>query len=243
MAGDGKRGRLLRFALFLAGLASIPAICGAALAAVDIIPSAFTAEFPFVSKEPLAFLAGYTVWTILFLVLPPSNKIYVLGHELTHAIWGRLTGSKVGRMKVGEDGGYVMLSNPGIFTTLAPYFVPFYTVVVLLLRLVVGLFADMRPYTVWWMALLGATYGFHVTYTVRSLAERQPDIREFGRVASYAIILIANLLVFGYGIVAITGAEPFEYHAALATRMAEAYRFAWDKIALLAAAARKAVAR
>ncbi len=142
--------------------------------------------------------------------------MYVWGHELTHALGGLLTGSKIGKIKVGKDGGYVNLTNPGIFTTLAPYFVPFYLVVVLLLRLLAGFFWEMGPYAPFWLGLMGMAYGFHVTYTVRSLAERQPDIREFGHVISYVLILLINVLVFGYGLAALTRATLPEYHGALA---------------------------
>ena len=115
------------------------------------------------------------------------------------------------------------LTNPGLFTTLAPYFVPFYLVVVLLLRLLAGLFWDMAPFAPWWLGLMGMAYGFHVTYTVRSLAQRQPDIRAFGRVISYVLILLINLLVFGYGLVALTPASFPNYHGALAGRTVQAY--------------------
>ena len=223
MPDPENQGRLKRFLLFLVGAALLPAIVAAARAVCDLVPALFVQSAPFVAPEPLAFAAGCALWTLLFFFLPPSVKMYVWGHELTHAIWGLLTGSKVGKIKVGEDGGYVNLTNPGIFTTLAPYFVPFYLVVVLLLRLVCGLFWNMGPYSLVWLALMGMAYGFHVTYTVRSLTERQPDIREFGHLVSYALILLINILVFGYGLVAITHASLPEYHGALVDRAIQSY--------------------
>ena len=223
MPDPENRGRLKRFLLFLLGVALIPAIGAAFLAVGDLLPSLFKSSLPFIAPEPLAFAAGYALWILLFLFLPPSVKMYVWGHELTHAMWGLMTGSKVGKIKVTDKGGYVNLTNPGIFTTLAPYFVPFYLVVILLLRLLAGLFLDMGPYALWWLGLFGMAYGFHITYTVRSLTEHQPDIREFGRVISYALILLINVLVFGYGIVAITNATLPEYHGALIRRCEQAY--------------------
>ena len=231
MPDPENRGRLKRFLLFLVGVALIPALCAAALAIRDLFPALLTSSMPFIAPEPLAFAAGYAIWTILFLFLPPAIKMYVWGHELTHALWGLMTGSKVGKIKVGENGGYVNLTNPGIFTTLAPYFVPFYLVVVLLLRLVAGLFWDMEPYALWWLGLFGMAYGFHVTYTVRSLTERQPDIKEFGHVISYVLILLINVLVFGYGIMAVTSASLPQYHGALLQRGIQAYSFVGAQIA------------
>ena len=231
MPDPENRGRLKRFLLFLIGVALIPAICAAVLAVYDLFPTLLTSSLPFIAPEPLAFAAGYAICTILFLFLPPAIKMYVWGHELTHALWGLMTGSKVGKIKVSDKGGYVNLTNPGIFTTLAPYFVPFYLVVVLLLRLVIGLFFDMEPYALWWLVLFGMAYGFHVTYTIRSLTERQPDIKEFGHVISYVLILLINVLVFGYGIMAVTSASLPQYHGALLQRGIQAYSFVGAQIA------------
>ena len=243
MPDPENRGGLKRFLLLLLGVALIPAICAAAMAVGDLIPALFKSSPPFIAPEPLAFAAGYALWTLLFLILPPSVKMYVWGHELTHAMWGLMTGSKVGKIKVGDNGGYVNLTNPGIFTTLAPYFVPFYLVVVLVLRLLAGLFLDMAPYALWWLGLFGMAYGFHVTYTVRSLTERQPDIREFGRVVSYALILLINVLVFGYGIVAVTGASLPEYHGALIRRGGQAYTLVGAQAARAARALKELAAK
>ncbi len=243
MPDPENRGRFKRFLLFLIGVALIPAICAVVLAVYDLFPTLLTSSLPFIAPEPLAFVAGYAIWTILFLFLPPAIKMYVWGHELTHALWGLMTGSKVGKIKVSDKGGYVNLTNPGIFTTLAPYFVPFYLVVVLLLRLLIGLFCDMEPYALWWLVLFGMAYGFHITYTVRSLTERQPDIREFGHVISYVLILLINVLVFGYGIVAVTSASLPQYNGALLERGTQAYSFVGAQIAHGAHALMEAVAK
>lgn len=243
MPDPENRGRLKRFLLFLVGAALLPAVVAAARAVHDLVPALFVQSPPFIAPEPLSFAGGCLLWTALFFFLPPSVKMYVWGHELTHAIWGLLTGSKVGKIKVGEDGGYVNLSNPGIFTTLAPYFVPFYLVVVLLLRLLCGLFWDMGPYSLVWLGLMGVAYGFHVTYTARSLTERQPDIREFGRLVSYTLILLINILVFGYGLVAITSASLPEYHGALTERGVQSYAATGRAISNAASAAWRMVAK
>ena len=98
MADAENGGRFGRVLLLLAGLFLIPALCAAALAAYDIVPALFLAKPPFIAPGPLAFAAGYALWTLLFIFLPPSAKMYVWGHELTHAAWGRLTGSKIGKI-------------------------------------------------------------------------------------------------------------------------------------------------
>ena len=213
-----------RFLLFLLGLLLIPLVLAVFLAIGDLLPSLFLSEFPWLSGDFLALFAGYAVWTVLFLLAPPSMKVYVLGHELTHALWGLMTFSRVGRLRVRENGGSVGVSDPGFFTTLAPYFIPFYLVVLLVLRLLLGMFIDMSGYERIWLFLIGSAYGFHVTYTVKSLSERQPDIHVYGRVVSYVAILLINLLLLGYGLVAVTPATLPSYHQHLAIRSFSAYR-------------------
>lgn len=212
------KGAWTRFFLFLAGIPLLFLIPAAALAVYDIFPALTQTEFPWLTGEPIALLAGYTVWTLVFLLCPPSFSVYVFGHELTHAIWGFLSGSKVGKIKVSGKGGYVMLSNPGLFTTLAPYFVPFYTIVAVLTKLLVSLFSDQSPYAFVWLFAFGATYGFHISYTIKALSVEQSDIREYGFFFSYALIILLNTLVVGTGLSCMTSVRPSDYFAALATR-------------------------
>lgn len=220
-----------RALLLLLGVLLIPAIPGVALAVLDLLPAIFSGDFPWISREPLAVLLGYAAWTVVFAAIPPAARVYVLGHELTHAAWGLMTFSRVRRLRVRDDGGSVEITSPGFFTTLAPYFVPFYLLVVLLARLVAGLFADMGPYSSCWLFLVGLAYGFHVTYTVKSLAGRQPDIRVYGRVLSCVAIIVINLLILGYGLVAVTPAGLPAYHRRLAVRTLRSYETAAGAVA------------
>lgn len=220
MAKRTKQGRpFVKFLLFLVAVPLILLIPAFALAIYDVFPDLTRPVFPWLASEPLALLAGYTLWTLVFLFSPPSFSVYVLGHELTHAIWGFFSGSKVGKMKISNKGGYVMLSDPGLFTTLAPYFIPFYTILTVLLKLLVSLFIDQTPYTTVWLVVFGITYGFHITYTIKALAVEQPDIKEYGFVFSYALILLINIFLLGVGLAFMTQVRPVDYFAALLTRI------------------------
>ncbi len=136
---------------------------------------------------------GFLVSVLGFFFLPQAFRTYVLGHELTHALWGLLMGAKVGSMKVGKEGGHVMLSKSNFVISLAPYFFPFYTALVIALWYAIGFFVDWRAYEAWWLLIVGMTWGFHVTFTVYMLSQRQPDVLENGRFFSYVIIYLANL--------------------------------------------------
>lgn len=137
--------------------------------------------------------SGFAVSVLGFFILPRPFRTYVLAHELTHAVWGMIFGAKVGKMKVGKDGGHVMLSKSNFIISLAPYFFPFYTGLVIALWYAAGFFIDLRAYEPWWLAAVGLTWGFHVTFTVYMLSQCQPDIQENGRLFSYVIIYLANI--------------------------------------------------
>jgi len=142
-----------------------------------------------------AIPAGFAVSVLGFFLLPLPFRTYVLAHELTHAVWGMLFGAKVGKMKVGKNGGHVMLSKSNFLIALAPYFFPFYTGLVIALWYIAGFFIDLSAYEPWWLAAVGLTWGFHVTFTVYMLSQSQPDVQENGRLFSYVIIYLANLLI------------------------------------------------
>jgi len=146
---------------------------------------------------------GFLLSVLGFFLLPQAFRTYVLGHELTHALWGMLMGAKVGKMKVGKEGGHVMLSKSNFIISLAPYFFPFYTGVAIALWYGIGVFCDPSAYTAWWLALIGLTWGFHVTFTVYMLSQRQPDVQENGRLFSYVIIYLANLFFVALWMIAL----------------------------------------
>ncbi len=204
----------------------LPLCWGAARALLDLFPFAVVNHPPWIAPPILALCAGYGCWTVAYLCMPPSARVYIWGHELTHAIWGLLTGARVGPIRVRASGGSVALSDAGVWTTLAPYFVPFYTVIIVLLRLLLGLVIDMSRWELAWLFLVGLTWSFHITYTLRSLLQHQPDIQAFGRLFSCSLILLFNLLLLGYLLVAASAAPLATFHARLFDRGLSAYHAA-----------------
>ena len=145
----------------------------------------------------LALAAGFGLWVLIFLVLPAPIKTYVAAHELTHALWGALMGARVSGLRVSNMGGSVKLSEHNVLVVLAPYFFPLYTVLVLLLYGASALFLDPRPLMPLWFGAMGLTLGFHVTFAVMALAQGQSDVRVYGRLFSYTVIYLMNLLILG----------------------------------------------
>ncbi len=161
-----------------------------------------------------ACVAGIAIWAIIWLFLPLLTRTYVLGHELTHALWTILFGGRASRLRVGENGGSVQVSKTNVWVTLAPYFFPLYTFVVALLWLLaVWLFPAVQPYASIFLFWIGLTWSFHITFTLRFLGFSQPDVREHGRLFSYALIYVINLATIGAALVA---ASSWTYRGAAA---------------------------
>ena len=150
-------------------------------------------------------LGGALCWVVILCLLPEPMWIYVLGHEVTHALWAWLFGSRVKKIKVTSKGGYVLVSKSNFLITLAPYFFPFYAVLAGLGYWVGNLVWDWRAFDAVFHLLLGLTYAFHVTMTVSVLRTTQPDIAEEGWIFSGVVIALGNLVVLMLSIPVLTG--------------------------------------
>ena len=62
----------------------------------------------------------------------------------------------------------------------------------------------VRPYSPIFTFWIGMTWSFHLTFTLRFLAYNQPDVREHGRLFSYALIFALNALSIGAALVAVS---------------------------------------
>lgn len=150
------------------------------------------------------FLGGLVVWLILFSALPPPTRTYILAHELTHALWTWLMGGEVKKIRVGRSSGSVVVTRDNFLISLAPYFFPLYSILVILLWYGLSLFWDLSTYEPFWMAVVGLSWGFHLTFTANLLRQRQPDILAHGRLFSYCVIYLLNLAGLGLWVVIVS---------------------------------------
>lgn len=219
---------MARFLRFISALVALPFCVSVAIALWRaILASAEASVSTGLPATAIAFCAGFTAFVILSFIAPAPARTYVLGHELTHAVWGLLFGARVSDLKVGVAGGSVMLSKSNVWITLAPYFFPFYTAVVALVALLWSLFSRPLPCLPAWLFAVGFTWSFHVCLTMRALMQSQPDVLEYGRLFSWSFIWIANAL----GVIAVLcAATPLTFsHATslLCSHTAQAYSAAW----------------
>ncbi len=214
---------MANFFRFLLALAGLPFAWAVTRVGGDVLVLLVANEGLFSRAGVPALFGGFLLAFVLLLVLPSPTRLYVFGHELTHAVWGLAFGARVSNLKVGLRGGSVMLTKSNVWITLAPYFFPFYTVVVILVALVTRLFVTPLPCPAAWLAAIGATWCFHVFFTLRALCQRQPDVEEYGHLFSYAFIWIFTVLGVVAGVVCTTEITWAEVGRFVASRTAEAY--------------------
>jgi hypothetical protein len=130
--------------------------------------------------------------------------IYVLGHELTHALWTWLFGGEVKKIKVRSSGGHVLISKTNFVIALAPYFFPLYAVIVITVFALGNFLWNWHGYLVWFHLLLGAAYAFHISLTIHVLQTHQSDITDQGYLFSAVVIFLGNVCVLLFGIPLLT---------------------------------------
>ncbi len=180
---------LKRFARILIGLALIPFCIGfcwqLAATAVDI------------SYRPLVpywFTGGLILYLLVHFLFRKPILGYVVGHELTHALFAVLFGGSVKSFHASERGGQVRITKSNFVITLAPYFFPLYTYAALAAYWIARA-AGARFLEPWLVLLAGAAFAFHIVLTVVFLQTDQNDIREHGAFFSYPLILLFNVVL------------------------------------------------
>ena len=147
------------------------------------------------TEEFWFFSLGAVLWVISFFGLPRPVLIYVFGHEFTHAVWVWAMGGRVSKFSVSSEGGHIITNKHNVWIALAPYFFPLYSLLVIIAYGVAGLFMDVTPYHRWLYGLIGATWAFHITFTLWMIPKGQTDLSYHGTFYSLVIIYLMNLLV------------------------------------------------
>ena len=127
------------------------------------------------------------------LVDPVLVFLYVLGHELTHALAALLCMGRVQAISVNIEGGYVDTDTDNLFVALAPYFVPLWMLVWMLVFWVTNWICPFESYLPWLFAGFGFWWAFHVYWTLWVIPREQPDLLENGVVLSFMIIMLTNI--------------------------------------------------
>lgn len=182
----------------LLGIALAPAALAAAW-------TTFATLSPAMGKINVTFplLAGALAFTLLHTAPyfsrgghKSSGRFYVAAHELTHALAAVFSGVRVRRISVRSRSGYVLLDSTNSFISLAPYFIPFYTLLAAAVYWVACRFysaAHLRP---WFLAAAGFTLAFHLLHTANILSGPvQSDLKKAGgALFSMPLVILLNCL-------------------------------------------------
>src|SRR5512139_880173 len=149
----------MRIGKILLGIALLPFCAGFAWQLAVTLTS--------VTYRPLVpywFTGGFLLYLLIHVLFRKPILSYVVGHELTHALFAVLFGGSVKAFHASEKGGRVTITKSNVIITLAPYFFPLYTFIALLLygtAVVAGLHGAVG----WTVFLAGATFAFHLLLT------------------------------------------------------------------------------
>ncbi|MFH1368731.1 MAG: hypothetical protein ABII64_06370 [Elusimicrobiota bacterium] len=148
-----------------------------------------------VSESAMPFWAGIIVYFIFQGIFFKPIRTYVFGHELTHAIAGIMSGAWLKSFKVSSSGGSVVLTKTNIWIALAPYFIPIYTLLLVIAYWMASRFWQMSGFYPYFLFLTGFTLSFHLCLTYFAMSQEQSDLKQFGTVFSSEIILIVNCVM------------------------------------------------
>ncbi|GAA5143441.1 hypothetical protein GCM10023213_31260 [Prosthecobacter algae] len=161
------------------------------------------------TEEVVFFLVGGLAWAVTYASGWRPVSSYVFGHEVSHLLVARAFGGKILDWDFSATGGYVETNKSNTWITLAPYLLPFYSLIVLLLFGVVGMFWNLHDLhqiglgkvmlkfkPVWFFyAMLGLTWCFHATFTWKTVFIEQSDLQRNGEFFSMQLIFLVNVLL------------------------------------------------
>ena len=159
------------------------------------------------SAPTVLFCWGLAVWLAAFWAGLRPRYLYVLGHELTHALFVLMCGGRISEFRVTPAGGHVVTDKNNLLISLSPYFVPFWSLVAVTVYGLLGFFVDLGAVHHlrlgdWRFSFgsdailcffLGYTWGLHLSFTVWMVARDQPDLQQNGTFFSLVFIYTVNL--------------------------------------------------
>lgn len=172
---------------------------------------------------------GFVAYGLVYLLIPPCliNFLEIFEHELGHAVAGLFLLQRVEKFTVDSPkrSGEVITAPGSLFLiSLAPYFLPVFTLPLLVVRPVV--FPSMEKIV---DLLIGVSLGFHYMGLAREFRIQQMDISRYGLLFSLGVTAAMNLilLVIIFSFCLEQYAQIGAYFRHSLARMPGFYRLAW----------------
>ncbi len=142
-----------------------------------------------------SFFLGSISYLVIHIILYKPLKLYIIGHELVHAISAYLCGANVKNVKFAKSYGSVNVDKINTFIALSPYFVPFYSLIIITLWIILKHFIKINIPIKYFMFFLGLSITFHLVLTIYAIYLGQQDFKISGWLFSVVIIFIINCLI------------------------------------------------
>ncbi|MCX7641082.1 MAG: M50 family metallopeptidase [Elusimicrobiales bacterium] len=146
----------------------------------------------------ISYITIHLIWGNRKLI----NKLYIISHELSHAIAGVLQGNSIKKIKIYSNKGYVSFKKkPHSLTIIFPYFFPLYNILLLILyALYFYIFGNFNH--ILFLFIQGFTLSFHILNTLHIISTHQSDFKKFGgKFKSIITIISANLIIISIFII------------------------------------------
>jgi hypothetical protein len=138
----------------------------------------------------IGFLTGAAVWALF------GRRLGFFGtfeHEFTHLVFGLLMFQRPKSFYASTYRGHVTSEGSNFIDTLAPYYFPTFSYILL------AVFPLLRSSAhIYFYPILGLVTGYHLVSNVAEFGFRQPDIRRSGAAFSLVFCTFAAVLAFGF---------------------------------------------
>jgi len=151
-------------------------------------------DFSISSPVELGFFAGFAFYLVVHVLFYKPVFMHVMAHELTHALFALAFGGTTKKLEVSDRGGRVMINRSNFLISLAPYFIPLYTFIFMLIFVIAK--EQYLPYIAF---LIGGSMAFHLALTLFSMKSNQSDFYEDSNIFfSLIFIYVMNLIIIAF---------------------------------------------
>ena len=145
------------------------------------------------------FLSPVIAVVALWSLVPglSGSALTIFGHEATHMLAAILTFHKPKSISVEQDkgGSFTYEGKGNWLITIAPYFIPTFPFLWMLMGLFLGQTNKFEP---WYIIGFGVIVGFHIAANFTQIHAEQTDFKKAGYFFTMLFIPGANLLLIGY---------------------------------------------
>ncbi|MCM8783952.1 MAG: M50 family metallopeptidase [Candidatus Omnitrophica bacterium] len=184
----------LRVLKFILGILLIPFCFGTTVSLYHQI-----SKISSYSTEEVVFLWGVVLYIVMHIFIFKPQRIYVFGHEMVHALFSWLSGGKIKKIKISDEGGEVKTDKINFLTLIAPYIFPTYTLLFSILFFVFDASYKLDIiYLRLFLFLLGFSLTMHILMTAETLRRIQPDLIQAGYLFSIVLIYLVNISLMAF---------------------------------------------